>query len=129
MVVDPCTPSYGGGRGQFVCPANIGKLELVRVRDGILHTILVCLLPPHAPQQRSVWQGCGKQGKTIWSGQPSSGWATALFLLQSFLWGSGNAGGWLVAKLSIGSLALPTTVGRRVSGAGSGPHPLFPALG
>ena len=66
------------------------KLELVRLRDGILHTILVCLLHPRAPQRRSVWQGCGKQGKTICLGQPSSGWVTAPFLLQEPLVGVGE---------------------------------------
>lgn len=32
-------------------------------------------------------------------------------------------------QLSMGGLALPTTAGEHVAWAGSGPHPLFPALG
>jgi len=48
-----------------VHPANMGQTEAGSPRDRILHAVLVYLLPPRAPQQWSVWQGSGNQGKTV----------------------------------------------------------------
>lgn len=117
------------GEGEVSLPDLLtwAKLEPVSLREWILCAVPVCLLPPCAPQRWSVWQGCGNQEKTVWLGQPLGGWETASFLLQSLWWGSGNAGAWLVARLSMRSLALLTAAGKCSAGAGSGPRPLFPA--
>lgn len=73
---------------------------------------------------KSVSQGYGDQGETIWSGQSSSGQEEAASLLQSLLRCLGHAEGWLVARLTTGSLTLATEAGKLAAGgAGSGPDP------
>lgn len=70
--------------------------------------------------------GMWKAGETNLVGTALERMGSSPVLAAEPLVESGSDGGWLVAKLSMGSLALPTVVGKPVAGAGSGACAPFP---